>query len=79
MQRFLRQSEGQMLWTLWHLRYLSSEQIHRHGEIVWERLPKSGRQREVPLNAKAIAVLKRHRHLRSELVFCGAEGGIRTR
>jgi integrase len=36
--------------------------------------PKSGRQREVPLNAKVIAVLKRHRHLRSELVFCHEDG-----
>ena len=36
--------------------------------------PKSGKSREIPLNDKVLAALKRHRHLRGELVFCD-EGG----
>lgn len=38
--------------------------------------PKNGRSREVPLSAEAIKVLKAHRHLRGELVFCNADGGL---
>ncbi|MEE8408471.1 MAG: tyrosine-type recombinase/integrase [Myxococcota bacterium] len=36
--------------------------------------PKSGRQREVPLNALALDALKRHRHLRGPWVFCREDG-----
>ena len=36
--------------------------------------PKSGKSREIPLNEKALAALKRQRHLRGELVFCDAAG-----
>jgi hypothetical protein len=31
--------------------------------------PKSGKSREIPLNDKVLGALKRHRHLRGELVF----------
>ena len=36
--------------------------------------PKSGRERKVPLTARLMAALKAHRHLKSELVFCHADG-----
>jgi integrase len=36
--------------------------------------PKSGKSREIPLNEKAHAALKRQRHLRGELVFCDDAG-----
>jgi integrase len=36
--------------------------------------PKSGKPREVPLSEDARAALKRHRHLRGELVFCDLDG-----
>jgi integrase len=36
--------------------------------------PKSGRERKVPLTARLKAALEAHRHLKSELVFCHADG-----
>jgi len=36
--------------------------------------PKSGRDRKVPLTVRLKAALKAHRHLKSELVFCHADG-----
>ena len=36
--------------------------------------PKSGRQREVPLNGRAVTALKEHRHLRGPWVFCQEDG-----
>lgn len=36
--------------------------------------PKGGRTREIPLNEKALQVLRAHRHLRGELVFCKESG-----
>ncbi|HYO97993.1 MAG TPA: tyrosine-type recombinase/integrase [Polyangiaceae bacterium] len=36
--------------------------------------PKSGRDRKVPLTARLRTALRAHRHLRSELVFCHADG-----
>jgi integrase len=36
--------------------------------------PKGGRSREVPLNARALAALRQHRHLRSAYVFCRHTG-----
>lgn len=41
------------------------------------KTPKSNRTREVPLSPDTVAVLKAHRHLRSELVFCKPDGGRR--
>jgi integrase len=41
--------------------------------------PKNGRSREVPLSDEAIRVLKAHRHLRGELVFCDVAGRLLTR
>ena len=40
--------------------------------------PKSGKAREVDLGDDAINALKRHRHLRGELVFCQADGSMLT-
>jgi integrase len=36
--------------------------------------PKSGRERKVPLTTRLKTALKAHRHLKSELVFCHADG-----
>jgi len=36
--------------------------------------PKNGRERKVPLTARLKTALKAHRHLKSELVFCHADG-----
>lgn len=41
--------------------------------------PKSGRNREVPLSAEALRLLKGHRHLRGELVFCQDTGQMLRR
>ena len=41
--------------------------------------PKNGRSREIPLSDQALAVLKGHRHLRGELVFCAENGGLLKR
>ncbi|MDX2053056.1 MAG: tyrosine-type recombinase/integrase [Polyangiaceae bacterium] len=40
--------------------------------------PKSGRERKIPLTARLSAALKRHRHLRGELVFCHTDGSPLT-
>ena len=37
-------------------------------------LPKSHKPREIPLSATVVAMLKSHRHLRGELVFCDMGG-----
>ena len=36
--------------------------------------PKNHRTRRIPITANMIAALKKHRHLRGELVFCGVDG-----
>lgn len=41
--------------------------------------PKNNRQREVPLSGVLRAVLRAHRHLRGELVFCASDGHMLTR
>jgi integrase len=40
--------------------------------------PKSGKQRNIPLNDKVIAALKAHRHLRGPWVFCRDDGSRRS-
>jgi integrase len=40
--------------------------------------PKSGRAREVELGTEVLSILKAHRHLRGELVFCKTNGGMYT-
>jgi len=39
--------------------------------------PKGGREREIPLSPKTLEFLKRHRHLKGELIFCKPDGGRR--
>jgi integrase len=41
--------------------------------------PKSNRQRWIPLCTTAVEALRRHRHLRGELVFCKADGSMYKR
>jgi very-short-patch-repair endonuclease len=40
--------------------------------------PKSGRERKIPLTARLAAVLKAHRHLRSDRVLCRSDGSPLT-
>jgi integrase len=47
-----------------------------HGEIT---TPKNGKAREIPLGDEVLAALKRHRHLRGELVFCKEDGNMLTK
>lgn len=41
--------------------------------------PKSGRPREVQLSSDLSRILRAHRHLKGELVFCNPEGGLLTK
>lgn len=40
--------------------------------------PKSGKSRKIPLNGTAVRVLKAHKHLRGEQVFCKEDGSMLT-
>ena len=44
---------------------------YSHGHVT---TPKSGRQREIPLSDQTVTFLKKHRHLKSDLVFCKDDG-----
>lgn len=46
------------------------------GEIT---TPKNGKTREIPLGDEVLAALKRHRHLRGDVVFCKADGTMFTK
>ena len=46
------------------------------GEIT---TPKNGKTREIPLGDDVLAALKRHRHLRGEVVFCQPDGRMLTK
>lgn len=46
------------------------------GEIT---TPKNGRTREIPLGDDVLASLKRHRHLRGEVVLCQPDGRMLTK
>ena len=41
--------------------------------------PKNGRTREILLGDDVLASLKRHRHLRGDVVFCKADGSMFTK
>jgi integrase len=46
------------------------------GEIT---TPKNGKTREIPLGDDVLAALKRHRHLRGDVVFCTSAGSMFTK
>lgn len=46
------------------------------GEIT---TPKNGKTREIPLGDDVLASLKRHRHLRGDIVFCTTDGSMFTK
>jgi integrase len=49
---------------------------------VWKRTfgtPKNGLSRRVPIPGSLVRILKDHRHLRGELVFCQEDGSLLTR
>ncbi len=41
--------------------------------------PKSGRNREIPLNTRIVDSLRSYRHLRGEMVFCNDDGSVLTK
>src|ERR1019366_5741760 len=47
-----------------------------YGEVT---TPKNGRTGEIPLGDDVLASLKRHRHVRGEVVFCKADGAMFTK
>lgn len=67
---------GELLGLRWEDVDLVAGKLHVRQAIVRgiAGTPKSGRSREVPLSDQALTALKRHRHLRGELVFCRSDG-----
>ena len=72
---------GELLALRWQdVDLVARKLMVRHS--VWKgtlTTPKSGRFREIPLSAQLTAVLKSHRHLRGEYVFCNEDGSMLTR
>jgi len=63
----------------------NGEQLFPFGQIGLRAVakndvgtPKSGRKRSIELGHEIAAALKKHRHLRSELVFCTSDGRMLT-
>ena len=49
---------------------------------AWKQIvgtPKNGRTRELPLSQKALQVMKAHRHMRGDQVFCNPDGSMYTK
>ena len=44
-----------------------------------ETTPKNHRVRDIPISSELLAALKRHRHLKGDLVFCNGDGSVLTR
>jgi site-specific recombinase XerD len=44
-----------------------------------ETTPKNHRVRDIPISSELQAALKRHRHLKGDLVFCNNDGSVLTR
>lgn len=73
--------QGEILPLRWDAVDLRAGRVHVR-EAVWRGivgLPKGGPTREVPLNDTAIAVLKKHKHLRGPFVFCDDDGNMLTK
>ena len=72
---------GELLALRWDDVDLVSGRIVVRRAVARGRLgtPKNHREREVPLSRETVAMLKRHRHLKGELLFCGAGGEMLTR
>ncbi len=68
--------QGELLGLRWDDLDLVAGRLTVRRNIVRGRVgpPKSGKPREVPLSPEAVAVLKSHRHLRGEPVFCSLGG-----
>lgn len=73
--------QGELLGLRWEDVDLFAGKVNVRQSIVRGRVgpTKSGRSREVPLSSEARGVLKAHRHLRGELVFCDAAGHALTK
>lgn len=68
--------QGELLGLRWEDVDLLAGKLTLRQAIVRGRVgqPKSGKPREIPLSAEALAALKGQRHLRGELVFCDQAG-----
>ncbi len=72
---------GELLGLQWgDVEYRTMKLIIRRARWKsFERTPKNGRQREVPMSAELQRALKAHRHLRGDYVFCQNDGKPLTR
>lgn len=71
---------GELLALQWDDLDLRRGEMHVRRSVVEGHIgtPKSGKSRKIPLNDKAVRVLKAHMHLRSKLVFCKEDGSMLT-
>lgn len=71
---------GELLALRWGDLDLRRGEMHVRRSVVEGHIdtPKSGKSRKVPLNETAMEVLKAHKHLRSELLFCQDDGSMLT-
>jgi integrase len=51
--------------------------VRRSCYLGYVTTPKGGREREIPLSSQTIKLLREHRHLKGELVFCKEDGSRR--
>lgn len=72
---------GELLALRWDAVDLKAGRLHVREAVARGIVgtPKSGRNREVPLNDTAIAALRSWKHLRGPLVFCTDEGRMLTK
>jgi len=69
---------GELRALQWRDVDLVARKIHVRRS-VWNQTvasPKSNRHRTVPMSGETVRALKAHRHLRSALVFCNADGSM---
>jgi integrase len=67
---------GEQLALEWgDIDFANKQVVLRRSMALGQVVPtKSGKERRVPLTDELVAALKRHRHLRSNLVFCRVDG-----
>lgn len=73
--------QGELLGLRWEDVDLVAGRILVRRAVARGRIgtPKNGKAREVVIGKTAIEALKAHRHLRGELVFANADGGLLTK
>lgn len=73
--------QGELLGLRWAEVDLDQGSLHVRRAVARGVVgtPKNGKARVVPLSQEAMRELKRHRHLRGELVFCQEDGSMLTK